>query len=225
MKISKSALIVLTIFLVLLIDQWLKIYIKTNFYHGQEQAILGLSWARLHFIENPGMAFGIELGGVWGKYALSIFRILAVFFLIYIIRSLAQTKASKGLLFCFALILGGAIGNIIDSVIYGQIFSATPYHGNIVAEMFPEGGGYAPVLQGKVVDMLYFPMINTTLPDWLGGGKFRFFKPVFNIADAAISVGVISLLLFHRSFFLAKEEDIEKEDESDQSDQTSSEEE
>lgn len=219
MKISKSLFIVLTILIILFFDQWLKIHIKTNFYYGQEEAILGLSWARLHFVENPGMAFGIELGGISGKLALSIFRIVAVFFLIYIIRSLVQSKASKGLLFCFALILAGAIGNIIDSVIYGQIFSATPFHGRTVAEMFPANGGYAPVLQGKVVDMLYFPLIDTTLPAWLGGGNFRFFKPVFNIADAAISVGVISLLLFYRSFFWGKEKegDVDTENGLDQS--------
>jgi signal peptidase II len=224
-KLSKSLFIVLTILVVLILDQWLKIHIKTTFYYGQEEAILGLSWARLHFVENPGMAFGIELGGIWGKLALSIFRIVAVFFLIYIIRSLIHSKASKGLLFCFALILAGAIGNIIDSVIYGQIFSETPFHGRVIAEMFPADGGYAPILQGKVVDMLYFPLIDTHLPDWLGGGKFRFFKPVFNIADAAISVGVISLLLFHRSFFLGKEEEVDTENGLDQSETKSDEEE
>jgi len=170
--------------------------------YGQEFGILGLSWARIHFVENEGMAFGITLGGNAGKLALSLFRILAVVFLVYIIRSLIQAKESKGLLVCFGLILAGAIGNILDSAFYGMIFSESRYHGT-VAEIFPEGGGYASFLFGKVVDMLYFPMINTYLPDWVpfwGGERFQFFNPVFNIADAAISTGVISLIVFHRNF-------------------------
>lgn len=170
--------------------------------YGQEFEILGLSWARIHFVENEGMAFGITLGGNAGKLALSLFRILAVVFLVYIIRSLIKAKESKGLLLCFGLILAGAIGNILDSAFYGLIFSESRYHGP-VAELFPEGGGYAQFLFGKVVDMLYFPMINTYLPDWVpfwGGERFQFFNPVFNIADAAISTGVISLIVFHRNF-------------------------
>lgn len=170
--------------------------------YGQEFGILGLSWARLHFVENEGMAFGISLGGNAGKLALSLFRIIAVVFLIYIIRTLIKAKESRGLLICFGLILAGAIGNILDSAFYGLMFSESRYHGGL-AQMFPEGGGYAPFLFGKVVDMLYFPMINTYLPEWVplwGGERFQFFKPVFNIADAAISTGVISLILFHRKF-------------------------
>jgi len=170
--------------------------------YGQEFGILGLSWARLHFVENEGMAFGITLGGNAGKLALSLFRILAVVFLVYIISTLIKAKESHGLLICFALILAGAIGNILDSAFYGLMFSESRYHGDL-AQMFPEGGGYAPFLFGKVVDMLYFPMINTHLPDWVpfwGGERFQFFKPVFNIADAAISTGVISLIVFHRKF-------------------------
>ena len=170
--------------------------------YGEEFGIFGLPWARIHFVENEGMAFGISLGGATGKLALSLFRILAVFFLVYLIRTLIRAKESFGLLLSFSLILAGAIGNILDSAFYGLIFSASLYHGGL-AELFPEGGGYAPFLFGKVVDMLYFPMIDTRLPEWIpvwGGERFQFFKPVFNIADTAISTGVISLLLFHRKF-------------------------
>ena len=175
---------------------------------GEEFGILGLSWARIHFIENPGMAFGIEIGGQYGKLFLSIFRIVAVFFLIYIIKQLIVTKEPVGLIICFTLILAGAIGNILDSAFYGLIFSESPYHGG-VAEIFPPEG-YAGFLKGKVVDMLYFPMIDTYLPKWLpifGGNKFEFFRPVFNIADSAISIGVISILLFYRSIFFKSDND------------------
>jgi len=201
----------LVLLIVLILDQSFKIWIKTNMNIGEEFGILGLSWARIHFIENPGMAFGIEIGGQYGKLFLSIFRIVAVFFLIYIIRQLIITKEPVGLIICFTLILAGAIGNILDSAFYGLIFSESPYHGG-VAEMFPELG-YAGFLKGKVVDMLYFPMIDTYLPKWLpifGGNKFEFFRPVFNIADSAISIGVISILLFYRSIFF-KSNDEKKE--------------
>ena len=159
-------------------------------------------WARIHFIENPGMAFGIEIWGDNGKLILSLFRIVAVGLLIYFIRTLLKSKASLGLLISFSLILAGAIGNILDSAFYGLVFSAS-YHGSI-AQFLPEGGGYAGFLHGKVVDMFYFPMYDGFFPDWMpfvGGQDFLFFRPIFNVADVAISVGVISILLFQRSFF------------------------
>ena len=162
-------------------------------------------WARIHFIENPGMAFGIEIWGENGKLILSLFRIVAVGLLIYFIRTLLKSKASLGLLISFSLILAGAIGNILDSAFYGLIFSAS-YHGSI-AQFLPEGGGYAGFLHGKVVDMFYFPMYDGFFPDWMpfvGGEDFLFFRPIFNVADVAISVGVISILLFQRSFFSAE---------------------
>lgn len=199
---KNSVKVVLIVFLVLLIDQVLKVWVKTNMYYGETIFILGLDWARIHFVENPGMAFGISLGGEYGKLALSLFRILAVGFLIYYIRLLLNSKVSFGLLVSFALILAGAIGNIIDSAIYGLIFSDST-HGEI-ATLLPEGGGYATFLHGRVVDMLYFPMINVQLPGWLpfwGGEPFEFFKPVFNIADSSITIGVLNILLFQRSFF------------------------
>ncbi len=200
---KKSTLVFLTIFSVLLIDQLLKIYIKTNFQYLETVDILGLSWAKLHFIENEGMAFGLSFGGVWGKYILSIFRIGMVAVLIYILNRLLKEGETKWLIFCFSLIIAGAIGNILDSMFYGLIFSGSDFHGQL-ATAFPESGGYAPFLQGKVVDMLYFPLIDTMLPSWVpiwGGERFEFFRPVFNIADAAITTGVISMLLFHRRFF------------------------
>lgn len=171
--------------------------------YGDQTSIFGLTWGFIHFVENNGMAFGITLGGKAGKLFLSLFRIGAVGFLIYYIRKLIDAGASIGVLICFALILAGAIGNILDSVFYGLLFSESSYHGG-VAEIFPADGGYAGLLYGKVVDMLYFPMIDTYLPDWLpiwGGERFQFFKPVFNVADSSISVGIVSLLLFQRKFF------------------------
>ncbi len=171
--------------------------------YGEEFLILGLTWARIHFVENEGMAFGISFGEQTGKLLLSLFRIVAVGFIIYMIRQMILLGESKGVLVCFSMILAGAIGNIIDSAVYGVIFSESPYHGG-VAEMFPESGGYAGILYGKVVDMLYFPLIRTEWPSWMplwGGESFEFFSPVFNIADSAITCGIIALLLFYRQFF------------------------
>lgn len=171
--------------------------------YGDEIQIFGLNWALIHFVENNGMAFGISLGGEYGKLALSLFRIIAVGFLIYYLRLLLRSNVTTGLLVSFALILAGALGNILDSAFYGMLFSESPYHGGL-AELLPENGGYAGFLHGKVVDMLYFPIIDTYLPEWLpywGGEHFMFFKPVFNIADLSITLGVINILLFQRSFF------------------------
>jgi signal peptidase II len=193
---------VLIISLVLILDQAVKIWIKTNLEYGAEYGIFGLSWARIHFVENEGMAFGLSFGGPGGKLVLSLFRIAAAIFLVYILRTLVRTKEPYGLLACFALITAGATGNIVDSAFYGLIFTESSFHGG-VAEMFPEDGGYAGLFFGRVVDMLYFPLIDTTLPDWVplwGGQRFEFFKPVVNIADASISTGVISLLVFYTRF-------------------------
>ncbi|NND34145.1 MAG: lipoprotein signal peptidase [Saprospiraceae bacterium] len=191
------------VLIILLLDQASKIWVKTHMEYGDQISILGLSWGFIHFVENNGMAFGISLGGNLGKLALSLFRIGAVVFLIYYIKKMIESGANKGVLICFSLILAGAIGNILDSVFYGIIFSESSYHGG-VAQLFPEDGGYAGLLYGKVVDMLYFPMIDTYWPEWFpfwGGERFQFFKPVFNIADSSISVGIISLLIFQRQFF------------------------
>jgi signal peptidase II len=203
LSLSKEQKLFLLVLIVLLIDQASKIWVKTNMQYGDQISIFGLSWGFIHFVENNGMAFGITLGGKAGKLFLSLFRIGAVGFLIYYIRKLIDAGASMGVLTCFALILAGAIGNILDSAFYGVIFSESSYHGGL-AEIFPSEGGYASLLHGKVVDMLYFPMIDTYLPDWLpiwGGERFQFFKPVFNVADSSISVGIVSLLVFQRKFF------------------------
>lgn len=203
-KLDRKHVVIWTLFGVLLIDQLLKVYIKTHIEYGHGFDILGLSWAKIHFVENKGMAFGLSFGGEIGKYILSIFRIIMVGILGYLLKNLVKEKQSKWLIFSFTLIVAGAVGNIIDSVFYGLIFSESKYHGGL-AEFVAFGTGYAPILQGKVVDMLYFPMIDTFWPEWVpffGGKRFEFFQPVFNIADSAITVGVVLILMFHRSFFL-----------------------
>ena len=223
MTLKRWQILLGIVLLVLIVDQSVKIYIKTTLSYATGFEILGQDWARIHFVENEGMAFGITFGnkcigvkaedGICNglvlkpqsaKLILSIFRILMVGFLFYLIRELYKAKEPLGLMICFCLILAGAIGNILDSAFYGLIFSASPYHQE-VAQLFPEGGGYAPFLQGKVVDMFYFPMIDTILPDWVpryGGKRFEFFRPVFNVADGAISVGVALILIFYRKFLL-----------------------
>lgn len=210
---KQSTQVALIVILVLVIDQALKIWIKTNFYYGQELFLIG-DWARLHFLENEGMAYGARFHDlpIIGKYinpavakpALTIFRIIAVGFIFYIIKNLIQKGNKKGLIYSMALILAGAIGNIIDSVFYGKIFSESPRYTQELATMFPENGGYANWFYGKVVDMFYFPMFQTTLPEWFpinGGQPFEFFRPVFNVADASISIGIFIILLFYRGIF------------------------
>lgn len=205
---------VAVILMVLVIDQASKFWVKLNMQYGEEFFIFGMSWARIHFVENEGMAFGLSLGNSTGKLLLSLFRIVAAGFLVFIIRSLIKTRESIGLIVCFSLILAGAVGNIIDSAVYGLIFSSTPYHGGL-ATLFPPEGGYAPFLFGKVVDMFYFPMIDTILPEWIpiwGGERFQFFQPVFNVADSAITIGVFAILLFYRRFFREQKKNKSEED-------------
>ena len=204
-KKAKWGLVCGIIVLVLVLDQCLKIWIKTHMTIGESIPVFG-SWFQLLFIENSGMAFGMAFGGTVGKLLLSLFRIgLSVFLCLYIAR-LIREKAPVGMLVGVALIMVGAIGNIVDCAFYGLIFSeSTPM---AVATMFPEGGGYASFLHGKVVDMLYFPLIDTTLPTWVpiwGGKDILFFRFIFNIADSAITVGILYMLLFQRKFFMAKE--------------------
>lgn len=206
---NRSTYLILIVLLILIIDQSVKIWVKTTMQIGEEFPMLGMRWAMIHFVENEGMAFGWKIPATYGKLILSLFRLGAIVFLIYLIRQLLAAGAGKGLLTCFALIFAGAMGNIIDSAFYGMLFSASHYHGG-VATMFPPEGGYAGFLHGKVVDMLYFPIIESSWPQWMpwvGGDSFLFFRPVFNIADASITTGVIILLLFYRSFFLQEQKD------------------
>ena len=206
---KRTQIAILVIAIVLIIDQALKVYIKTHFYYGESYNILGLDWAQLKFVENEGMAFGLSYGGITGKYVLSIFRVLMAAFLIYFLVQLIRSKESKGFILSFSLIIAGAIGNILDSLYFGIIFGNSNYHTRNLAEFMPEGGGYAGFLQGNVVDMFYFPMIKSHFPEWVplwGGQYFEFFRPIFNVADASISVGVVLILLFHRKFFLKKKQ-------------------
>lgn len=192
------------ILLVIVLDQWLKIWIKTRFYLGEELEIF--PWFRLLFVQNPGMAFGWSLGN---KLVLTIFRFVATIFgFWYLAKILRRPKLSPGLCICVSLIIAGAIGNLIDCTIYGLIFNnpAPP----AVATLLPSAGGYAPIFHGQVVDMLYFPLFSFTWPDWLpwiGGDYFEFFHPIFNIADAAVSVGVIVLILFYSGQLSLNEEE------------------
>jgi len=172
-------------------------------YWGQEFKIFG-DWCRLHFIENDGMAFGLEFGGKYGKIMLSLFRIVCIGFIIYMIRELIQRKAQLGIILSLSLILAGAIGNMIDSAFYGLIFSESSEELRNVSQFLPAEGGYTGFLQGRVVDMLYFPLYKGFYPDWLGGKFFIFFRPVFNVADSAITLGVTLIFLFYRSFFMSE---------------------
>jgi signal peptidase II len=213
----KARNIILLILLIIIADQVFKIWVKTNMplsyswdaYHSMvtpyDRGIRPLGWEhdwfQIYFVENEGMAWGWKFGGEWGKMALTLFRLAAVIFGVFYIRSIIKKKYHRGFIICVALIFAGALGNLIDSMFYGLIFEESTY--NDVARIFPEKG-YAGFLHGKVVDMLYFPIIQTHYPDWvpfLGGKEFEFFSPVFNLADAAISVGVITILIFQKRYF------------------------
>ena len=188
-----------TALLLLVVDQLLKFWIKTNMFLGQEFKIF--DWFIIHFTENNGMAFGLEFGGDTGKIMLSLFRIIVIVWGFSYITTLTKSKLPNGLLIALGLVFGGAIGNIIDGVFYGVLFNDSY---NQIAEFLPAVGGYSTFLMGKVVDMFYFPLINTHFPDWLpffGGEHFIFFRPVFNIADAGISVGMFLLIVLYRKRF------------------------
>jgi signal peptidase II len=205
---KRSYLVTLLILVVLLIDQASKFYIKLNFEYNQDVPIFGSSWARLHFVENEGMAFGITFGWDYGKLALSLFRILLVAGLIWYMRTLMKAGAPFSLLASIGLITAGALGNIIDSAFYGMIFSESPYHGGVATLANLENPAYGSFLHGKVVDMLYFPIKYFDVPEWVpvwGGENMLFFSPIFNVADTAITCGVLSILIFQRSFFKEQE--------------------
>ncbi len=202
-QLTKSFLIIT---IVLLIDQIVKIYIKTHFYYGESINIFGLDWARLQFVENNGMAWGTEFGGKTGKLFLTVFRLFAIIGIGYWLVSSIKKNAPKVLLFAIALIFAGAMGNIIDSVFYGVIFD-TP-GGRNLATFFAEKP-YGTLFHGKVVDMFYFPFIqNGIFPSWfpfVGGKTFTFFNAIFNVADFAISCGVGVLIVFNKTVFPKEE--------------------
>ncbi len=199
----KLRTVVLIILAIIVVDQALKIWVKTSMNYGEQIPVLG-NWFRLFFIENEGMAWGWKFGGEWGKLALTLFRLVAVVFGVFYIRSIVRKKYHRGFIICVGMIFAGALGNLIDSMFYGLIFTPSNY-GTPLATIFPPGGGYAGFLHGKVVDMLYLPIIeDKMMPSWVpiwGGERFTFFSPIFNIADASISIGVIAILLFQRRFF------------------------
>jgi len=201
--------VILIILAVLVVDQAVKIWVKTHMLMGEEIAIT--SFWRLHFTENPGMAFGMVLPGVSGKLFLSLFRLAAVVGGGWYVVHLLRTKAHWGFTVACSLILAGAIGNMIDGAFYGMIFSDS--YGGSLSHMFPKGGGYAGFLQGHVVDMMWFPLFHGFFPSWMpiwGGEYFEFFRPVFNVADSAITSGVFVILIFQKYFFV---EDTKKEQE------------
>ena len=183
---------------VLVADQALKLWIKTSMTLGQEHVIA--DWFIIHFTENVGMAFGMEFGGEYGKLALSVFRILAVGAIGYYLFSVTKKGASNIVIIALSLVFAGALGNIIDSTFYGLIFSDSYGH---VATLFPEEGGYAGILHGRVVDMFYFPLFEGHFPSWVpmwGNKHFLFFNAIFNVADSAITVGMGIIILFQKQF-------------------------
>jgi signal peptidase II len=194
MKLTNYHKAILIIFSVLMIDQLIKYWVKTTLFIGEEIPVFG-NWFIIHFTENNGMAFGFELGGSYGKLALSLFRVIAVFGIAYILHQIIKRKYHFGLITCVCLVFAGALGNIIDSVFYGKIY------------------GYENWLHGRVVDMFYFPILRGHYPNWFplfANEEFIFFRPVFNFADAAISVGVICILIFQTTFL--KEDDFFRKD-------------
>lgn len=205
MSLKKASLIII---LILLIDQLTKLYIKTNFVLGEEIKVL--EWFSILFVENEGMAWGTKIPGQYGKLLLTLFRLVAIVGIGYWLWDSVRKHASRVLIVAISFIFAGAFGNIIDSVFYGMIF--TDSYGR-VAEFMPEGGGYAGLFYGKVVDMLYFPLYDGPLPTWIpfwGGDHFTFFEPVFNFADTAISTGVVLLLLFNKKAFPDEKKETKK---------------
>ena len=189
--------------LIIFIDQAIKFYIKLNYFIGEEHLLIG-EWARLHFVENEGMAWGLKFGGDFGKIILTLFRLAAVIWGVFLIKGFLAKKYHNGFIICASLIFAGAVGNLIDSMFYGLIFDHSTFTSQ-VATLFPKNGGYAPFLHGRVVDMFYFPIVRDAhFPAWFpiwGGEEFEFFRPVFNFADMAISTGVIALFVFQKRFF------------------------
>jgi len=195
---SKKYIAILTIILAIIIDQIIKIYVKTNFVLGEEVVVF--DWFRIHFTENNGMAMGIEFGGEYGKLFLTVFRIFAVGLIVYWLADNIKRNIHSAVIVGISLIFAGAVGNIIDSVFYGVIFDDSMHK---VATLFAENP-YGTLFHGKVVDMFYFPIWSGTLPDWIpfvGGDPYTFFQYIFNPADSYITIGVILLFIFSKHAF------------------------
>lgn len=206
--LKKYKLPILVVLAVLIIDQCIKLYIKSNYPVGEVTRVF--DWFRITFTENPGMAFGLEFGGNYGKLALSLFRVAAVFVGIIYVKKIVERKEHKGFIISVSLILAGALGNILDSAFYGLIFGPSDEYQ--IAQFMPEQGGYAGFLQGYVVDMFYFPIYQGRFPEWLpvwGGEPFEFFSAIFNFADMAISFGVGIILVFQKAFFKNKDNPVD----------------
>jgi signal peptidase II len=211
MKTLKLRHVIFIIAAIIIVDQALKIWIKTSHPTGEVMRVMGMDWFRLHFIENPGMAWGWKFGNETGKMVLTLFRLVAVLFGTWYLGRIVKQQYKRGFIICAALIYAGALGNLIDSMFYGIFFDKGLHFDPTINNYVTYSGvarfsshGYSSFLHGSVVDMLYFPIIDSHFPSWfpfVGGDKFEFFSPIFNIADASISVGVITLLLFQKRFF------------------------
>ena len=199
--------------LILIIDQFSKIYIKTHFYLGESVNVMGLSWFKLTFVENPGMAYGLHFGGLWGKYTLIILRIVLAVGMVMLFKKWLKEGASNYLIIPMAMIFAGAIGNVFDGIFYGVIFDSGTFYDAAsgrwidysgVSKLTSLGHGYSDLMKGCVVDMLHFPLVDTTWPNWvpiLGGNRVEFFKYIFNVADSSITLGALFLYIFRRKAF------------------------